>query len=111
MMTLESLRKLTSGINHLRQYQYKHLPSPTAFRVLELLPGKQNEELCYRLHVVDWTDPPNFEAISYAWGDPDLQVSSICDGKELRITPNLRDGLLQFRYADQSRMLWADAVW
>lgn len=55
----------------LKPYVYQSLPKvESSFRVLELLPGEDNEELFINLQVADWVTPPPFEALSYAWGDP-----------------------------------------
>ena len=92
-------------------YKYKELPNDSSFRVLELLPGELDESISCRLHVADWTNPPDYEAISYAWGNSSDTFPANCDGKLLDISPNLRDGLLQMRLSDHSRFLWADAIW
>jgi hypothetical protein len=91
-------------------FQYEPLPSHSSFRVIELLPGSYNDQIQYRLHVVDWTDPIPYEAVSYAWGDNEIKVPTICNGRELHVTPNLRDGLRNMRLKSESRYLWADAA-
>ncbi|KAF2423016.1 HET-domain-containing protein [Tothia fuscella] len=91
-------------------YTYERLPSSSSFRTLELLPGTGEDEVSYHLHVSDWNHPIAYEAISYAWGDNNLKVSTLCSDKDLQVTPNLRDALLRMRYPDQSRYLWADAA-
>ncbi|KAI0380331.1 heterokaryon incompatibility protein-domain-containing protein [Hypomontagnella monticulosa] len=79
-------------------YQYTRLHSATAFRLLELLPGD------------NWSLPPDYEAVSYAWGNTDKKVAAICDGDRLMISLGLQDALTQMRYSDRSRLLWVDAV-
>jgi hypothetical protein len=91
-------------------YCYESLPSQTSFRVLELLPGGEDSEIRYTLHLADWNKPPQYEAISYAWGDISMRISTICDGKPMGITPSLYGGLRYLRRTDTSRFLWADAV-
>ena len=93
-----------------REYRYKALPNRNSFRCLELLPGKEYEEVRYRLKLADFRHPPSYEAISYAWGEPNTMVTSICDGKILEITPNLKAGLRALRHEHRSRLLWADAI-
>ena len=92
-------------------YQYGDLPSPTSFRVAELLPGKEDDPISCLLHVVDWSNWLEYEAISYAWGDPNARASIICDGKIIEVTQNLHRGLTHLRFQDRSRFLWADAIW
>ena len=53
-------------------YEYGDLSDPPllVFRVVELLPGKDDEPISRLLHAGDLSNPPDFEALSYAWGDP-----------------------------------------
>jgi hypothetical protein len=92
-------------------YKYQKLPLSSSFRVLELLPGIDQDELAYNLHFADWSKPPPYEAISYAWGEASCKVSVSCDGYKMQITENLRSALLYLRLRDRSRLLWADAIW
>jgi Heterokaryon incompatibility protein (HET) len=92
-------------------YQYEDLPTQTSFRVIELLPGKEGDEVSCLLHPVDWSNPLPYEAISYAWGDPSTKVPITCNEKIVKITQNLHGGLTQLRFQDRSRFLWADALW
>lgn len=91
-------------------YQYAMLPSDSSFRVLELFRGKKNNPISYRMHIVDWSSPPHYEAISYAWGDVKDTTYSLCDGLILPLTESLKGGLAAMRYEDKSRWLWADAI-
>jgi len=94
-----------------RRHPYDKLKSDSSFRILELLPGKNDESIAIILHVADWKTPPKYEAISYAWGDTKVTVPLICQGHVLKVTPSLYSGLLHFRRQDRSRFLWADAIW
>jgi hypothetical protein len=92
-------------------YQYTTLPSDTSFRDLELSPGFEDDLIDIRLTSTDWKCVPNYEAISYAWGDAADIVECKCDGKALSITRSLHEALVTFRRSDGSRNLWADAIW
>lgn len=94
----------------LPQYQYKLLSSPSQFRLLELLPGNEDDPISYLLHTADWKCPSAYEAVSYAWGDVNDTYPSICDGFQQTISVNLRDGLIAMRAKDRSRLLWVDAI-
>ncbi len=95
---------------HRQPYQYTPLPTKTSFRVLELLAGAELDAVSFRLHLADWSNPPQYEAISYVWGDNRIKVPTICEDHLLQVTPSLKDGLRKMRYLDCSRYLWADAV-
>ncbi len=94
-------------------YKYVVLPNPPpfAFRVLELDPRSKGEKIQGRMHIVDWDNVPEYEAISYAWGDPKDTDLVYLDGKAVNVTKNLKVALEHFRYDDKTRFLWADAVW
>lgn len=92
-------------------YRYETLPTPTSFRVVELLPGKTDDPISCLLHQVDWSNLRDYEAISYAWGDPNAKAPIIVYEKIVEVTKNLHAGLTHLRYEDRSRFLWADALW
>ena len=92
-------------------YQYEDLPTQTSFRVMELLPGQESNPVSCLLHIVDWSNPLEYEAISYAWGNPSARAPITCHGKRLEVTQNLHRGLTHLRLQDRSRFLWVDAIW
>lgn len=92
-------------------YNYSALPSATSFRVAELLPGNTGDDVYFALHIVEWEDLPQYEAISYAWGDPTVKAPVFCEGRVIEVTRNLHAALSHFRYEDKSRFLWADTLW
>jgi hypothetical protein len=99
------------SIEPLHTYRYTELPTNTSIRVLELLPGNESNPISCLLHVVDGQDAREYEAVSYAWGDPNVKVPINCDGKRLEITLNLHAALIHIRFEDRARFLWADAIW
>ena len=93
------------------RYGYGNLPTQTSFRVAELLPGDGTDPVRCLLHTVDWADVFQYEALSYAWGNPDATVPLNCYEKVLHVTENLYSALTHLRFSDRSRYLWADALW
>lgn len=79
-------------------------------RILELLPGSGNEAIKTRLITCDLSDRPDFEAVSYVWGEQTVKCQISCEGADITITENLHDALLQIRLPRMSRQIWADAV-
>lgn len=61
---------------------------------------------------------PQYEALSYTWGDADLsEFGQVEDGQSNRepsatlpLRPNLASALRYLRYADRTRVLWIDAI-
>ena len=94
-------------------YEYGDLsdPPPLAFRVAELLPGTEDEPISCLLHAADLSNPPDFDGLSYAWGDPTATHTIICEGKRKQVTKSLHGALSHLRHRNQSRMLFADALW
>ena len=86
-------------------YQYEDLPIPPpgSFRVAELLPGEKDDPVSCVLHVTNWSNPLEYEAISYAWGDPNATATVIRHGKKVEMTKSLHGALAQLRYQHQSR--------
>lgn len=97
--------------SELHEYGDLSGPPSLAFRVVELLPGKDNEPVSCLLHAKDLSNPPEFEALSYAWGDPTATHTIICEGKRKGVTKSLHGALSYLRFQDRSRMLFADALW
>jgi hypothetical protein len=99
-------------VNTLPAYQYNPLEGSRYIRLVELFPGKEEEVIHCALRHVSLDSEPNFEALSYVWGDPEDVQYIICDGCKLNITANLGQALRAFRpEADESvRVLWIDAI-
>ncbi|CZR62733.1 related to heterokaryon incompatibility protein het-6 [Phialocephala subalpina] len=83
---------------------------PRKFRLITLLPGSDPEALQCLLNVASLNTNPNYEALSYVWGDPKEKVPIICNGAELEITRDLHIALRRLRHVDRSRTLWVDAI-
>ena len=106
--TADSLQQGSFGES---SYQYEPLPSTLSFRVMKLLPGQWTDTISIELEFASWDTPPKYEAISYAWGDPNNTKSCLCNRKKLLITISLYEALVHFRDSKKPRYLWADAVW
>ena len=58
----------------------------------------------------DLEHQPEYEAISWFWGEPPFTGSIILNGLHFAIPRNLEEALKRFRLSDRPRRLWADAV-
>src|SRR2546430_2351964 len=58
--------------------------------------------------VIRWV--PEYEALSYAWGDPNIRQPISVNGKMMRVTSNLYSALRTLRKADEDRVFWVDAL-
>ncbi|KAH8783432.1 heterokaryon incompatibility protein-domain-containing protein [Diaporthe sp. PMI_573] len=89
---------------------YRPLPKGHFTRLIELQPGCPLDRIEVRLSVIHIYDAPQFEALSYVWGNPHNTTKITCDGHDFDVTINLQRALLRARYIDRPRLLWADAV-
>ena len=80
-------------------------------RVLDLSPGKGDDELKGTLRVVSLELSPKFEAVSYTWGKSyEGRKIAVNKDSKLDITDNLHKALLRFRSSLATRTLWVDAL-
>lgn len=79
-------------------------------RYVRLLPGAFDEPITCELVYSAPIEDRSYEALSYAWGDPNETSPITLNGQTFPVTTNLRDALQHLRYADKPRMLWIDAL-
>lgn len=68
-----------------------------------------SDDVCCSFSVVSLDDSPNFEALSYVWGDPHNVMPISLEGHGFPVTVNLHCALASLRSKDQERILWVDA--
>jgi hypothetical protein len=79
-------------------------------RLLSLLPGKTDHPIECTLQTVSLDDPPEFEALSYVWGDVAVKKPVAVNGVSHTVTVNLETGLRSLRDRWKIRLLWVDAI-
>ena len=98
-------------------YKYKPLPNADSFRLLTVAPvhGTKDSIICSLQHAPLGKDIA-YTALSYSWGmnedgDATLSESILVDGRLLKITRNLYQGLQRiFSGYQQQLPIWIDAV-
>ncbi|KAK1752769.1 heterokaryon incompatibility protein-domain-containing protein [Echria macrotheca] len=91
--------------------QYDKLDAKNAdIRLLRLLPGKKDAPICCTLRVVSLNKKPEFDALSYVWGDPTATKTISVDGEDFEATSNLEAALRALRSRHKLRTLWVDAI-
>ena len=68
-----------------------------------------DEEIHCTFSIVSLDDKPDYEALSYVWGDAKNRDSVTLHGHTFPITRKLFDALFHMRQSDE-RVLWADAL-
>lgn len=53
---------------------------------------------------------PDYEALSYTWGEGDADLPIVLNGRPFLIRKNLHAALVKLRYSGQPRLIWADAL-
>ncbi|KAF4431028.1 heterokaryon incompatibility het-6 [Fusarium acutatum] len=90
---------------------YQPLSSSSSFRLLELLPSSnRTDPLVGHLVDSDITFQPDYEALSYVWGDIKPVRYITLGEQDISITPNLHSALIHLRYPNTIRTLWVDAL-
>ncbi|KAH7090241.1 heterokaryon incompatibility protein-domain-containing protein [Paraphoma chrysanthemicola] len=79
-------------------------------RLLELLPGEGDDAIRCTTRVVSLNDHPDFETVSYVWGDRTGDELIYVSGDSIPVTKNLYDGLLRLRLSTTIRTLWIDQI-
>lgn len=79
-------------------------------RLLELQPGQGDDEIVGKLSMHPRSDLPEFEAISYTWGDRTRSKTIELNGTPFSITFNSWTALKQVRLSTVSRLLWMDTM-
>ncbi|KAJ4316291.1 hypothetical protein N0V84_007936 [Fusarium piperis] len=100
-----------SVATHSTTIAYRPLRNRSAIRLLELFPSdNRTEPLRGRLVESDLTLQPEYEALSYVWGDTNVNQDVYLDEQAASITSNLHSALVHLRDASDIRTLWVDAL-
>lgn len=79
-------------------------------RLALLQPGASKTPITVSLVPVNIAAHPEYDALSYVWGDPKNVAPICCDGASTNITTNLIWALDRARFPDRPRLVWADAL-
>lgn len=92
------------------EFLYDELPKNGWIRLLHLQPGESEQALQCSLVSTSLEEAPQYEALSYTWGDPEATDTLICGHISVGITANLSDALRRLRLEKDVRIIWADAI-
>jgi hypothetical protein len=96
---------VTLGPKH---YHYSPLEG-VEFRLLKILPERMSKLRCEIVHQ-SLEHPPDYIAISYAWGDGLDTKSLMLHGKPIPVAASLYDALKAVRQKRAESLVWADAL-
>lgn len=89
---------------------YQPVTADDEMRLLDLLPGEDGESIRCTLRHARLSESPDYEAMSYVWGDATDTLPIGCNGHTLMVTRNLHTLMTNIQYKDRSRTIWADAA-
>lgn len=91
---------------------YSSLAGPVdQIRLLIIQAGSDgNQEISCELKVVETDHSPDYEALSYTWGDAKDTSPIRVSGEVMQVTKNLASALKHLRYPNRPRVMWIDAV-
>lgn len=95
----------------MKSYPYRRLSlTNQEIRLLLVAPGSWGSDLVCELHHASLGLRPEYEALSYTWGDENKRRDIVIDGFRASVTVNLEVALRHLRLESEPRVLWADAV-
>lgn len=113
---------LAPGYRHVplpyyEEYRYTPVPGSGWIRVLTLYPFQDiwcQDPIIGTLEEHELRTEDDYAALSYSWamadGDDLKSREILIDGRSMKVTRNLFDGLLRIRKSDSAVRLWADAI-
>lgn len=98
-------------MEHTVVYMYEKLATDTKeIRLLELYPGTPGDEISCEVRHVRLPDCPDYDTISYVWGDIADRRTIYTDGAQISVPASTVAALRAARLTDTPRMLWIDAI-
>ncbi|CAJ2502190.1 Uu.00g095840.m01.CDS01 [Anthostomella pinea] len=86
-------------------------PGCDRFRVVTIFPGASDQAIQCTLEHVALGKSPDYEALSYVWGNPEDKADIFCNGRRLQVTADLHAALHHIRpLGSEPRRIWADAI-
>lgn len=79
-------------------------------RLITINAGIHTDELVCTLVKVSLDKEPQFEALSYAWGDRTQTSTIAVNGSSFAVAANLEVALRHLRLESLPRVLWVDAI-
>jgi hypothetical protein len=90
---------------------YAPLQGSRSIRLLSLSPSRRaTAKIRCTIEEVSLDDNPDYEALSWEWGDAIDTETILLNGLQHNVPKNLTEALRQYRLDDQPRLLWVDAV-
>src|SRR5271163_4471548 len=86
------------------------LSTPRCTRLMRIHPGSFEDDIHADLFEINLNKPPEYEALSYTWGNETGLEPVYINGYHVLIRRNLFNFLRRLRYDDEPRVIWVDAI-
>lgn len=93
-----------------RLYIYDKILTSTEIRLLYLVPSISSRVICCRMEHHPLDQAPEYEAISYTWGDNSRTQEILIDGCRFKITQNAYDSLYNRSFYARTVRVWIDSI-
>ena len=109
------MSSLDQNVKKSTVFQYDPLSQEAQeIRILRIQPsgegtGRDDGIICL-LETISLNQKPEYTALSYVWGDPNVTIPISVNGKSIHITANLNSALLRIRRSSPDILLWVDAI-
>ncbi|KAK3390294.1 heterokaryon incompatibility protein-domain-containing protein [Podospora didyma] len=80
------------------------------FRLLRVHAGFRGSPIVASLQAYSLDDAPEYDALSYVWGEPKFVALIYINGAKFFVTKHLEKGLQHLRRPDQDLVIWIDAI-
>jgi hypothetical protein len=92
-------------------FPYRALDAAKAeIRLLTLRAGSWDDNIKCKLAHVSLHSNPDYEALSYTWGELEGLICILVDGHICEVRPDLEIALRHLCLEDKDRVLWIDAL-
>lgn len=91
-------------------YRRHSLAEEDSIRLIVFPPAERSAPLRAHLVTATTSEMPEYQALSYVWGDPTPVDAIICEDTPVLIAANLRDALLRIRSETETLIIWVDAI-
>lgn len=95
---------------HERRFQYRPLHGEDGIRLVTLFPTSFHEPIACTVVHTELDSNPEYEALSYTWGNHQNLVSIMVNGRSFGITHNLATALRYLRRKEREVTFWIDAI-
>ncbi|KAI0884041.1 heterokaryon incompatibility protein-domain-containing protein [Annulohypoxylon maeteangense] len=94
---------------------YNPLPEDgSQIRLITILPGGKHKKVKCTVSnfpfVKNASQNPEYEALSYVWGDATITTSITLNSRPFQVTTNLEAALRALRLRNKKRLVWVDAI-